>query len=202
RCWQASPLNPFPDDRNAEDNTPGHINYFFSDTQGWTYHDDVWAPGDGDSDTCAAYTALGITYYDGSKDWVDEILGQLIHQRDDPERAYDLMIQYNHPAASVDKGGSSDHLAKWYDFEHCDSLLEDPLCGRYCSVAVGGPACTERHCEALRRAYGVTTVEWYTNQEAGLGSTEIHPYLETDPECASSILTPPICAILEQFHHD
>jgi hypothetical protein len=165
RCWQASPLNPSPNDLNSDDNTPGHINYFFNDTSGWTFRDDVWEPGDGDSDTCAVVSSLGLTYYQGSKDWVDEILGQLIHQRDDPDRSYDLLIQYNHPAASIDKGGSSDHLAKWYDFEHS---------GSQCSVAAGGEACSENQCEAVRRAYGLTTVEWYAKQESSIGSTELH----------------------------
>src|SRR6185436_4793862 len=83
RCWQATAANPFPNDFNSDDNTPGHINYFFDGTSGWTYHDDVWEPGDGDSTVCATASALGLTYYTGSKDWIDEILGQLVHQRDD-----------------------------------------------------------------------------------------------------------------------
>lgn len=165
RCWQLSPINLDPFDSNAFNNTPGHINYFFDRTSGWTYGDDVWAPGNGDSTTCAIASLSPWVYYSGSKDWVDEILGQLIHQRDDPDRAYDLMIQYNHPAASLDKRGSSDHLAKWYDFEHS---------GGYCSVAEGGPACHQNQCEAVRRAYGVTSVEWYTRHEASLGSAQEH----------------------------
>lgn len=165
RCWQASAQTPFPNDFNSDDDTPGHINYFFDGTTGWTYHDDVWEPGDGDSTICATASALGLTYYTGSKDWTDEILGQLIHQRDDPDRSYDLLIQYNHPAATIDKGGTSDHLAKWYDFEHG---------GGTCSIAPGGEPCTQRKCEAMRRAYGVTGVEWYAEQEASLGSTQHH----------------------------
>lgn len=165
RCWQASAATPFPNDFNSDDDTPGHINYFFDGTTGWTYADDVWEPGDGDSTICATASALGLTYYTGSKDWTDEILGQLIHQRDDPERSYDLLIQYNHPAATIDKGGTSDHLAKWYDFEHS---------GGTCSLAPGGEPCTENKCEAMRRAYGVTGVEWYAEQEASIGSTQLH----------------------------
>lgn len=165
RCWQASAQTPFPNDLNSDDDTPGHINYFFDGTAGWTYADDVWEPGDGDSTICATASALGLTYYTGSKDWVDEILGQLIHQRDDPDRSYDLLIQYNHPAATIDKGGTSDHLAKWFDFEHS---------GGTCSIAPGGEPCTENKCEAMRRAYGVTGVEWYTEQEASIGSTQLH----------------------------
>jgi hypothetical protein len=179
RCWRAAPWDPNPsEDLNSNDNTPGHINYFFSDTTGWTYSDDVWEPGAGDSFTCTTGSVIGLSYFLGDRDYEDEILGQLIHQRDDPDRAYDLMIQYNHPAASSDKEGSfkfdhdenewsylaqtSDHLAKWRDFEHASS---------YCSVAPGAPACTQMQCEAFRRAYGVTSVEWYTNQEATIGST-------------------------------
>ncbi|MEJ7732624.1 MAG: hypothetical protein WKG00_25900 [Polyangiaceae bacterium] len=188
RCWQASPLNPSPNDYNSDDNTPGHINYFFDGTSGWTFHDDVWAPGDGDSTTCAAVSGLGFTYYTGSKDWVDEILGQLIHQRDDPERAYDLFIQYNHPAASIDKGGSSDHLAKWFDFEHSSSQ---------CDVVQGGSACTQNQCEAMRRAYGVTGVEWYAIQEASIGSTQLHG--EDGPTCTGDIL---VDAFLPRCFHD
>lgn len=30
RCWQA----PFGNDSNGDDDTPGHINYFFNDTAG------------------------------------------------------------------------------------------------------------------------------------------------------------------------
>ena len=165
RCWQLSPINLDPFDSNAFNNTPGHINYFFDRTTGWTYGDDVWAPGNGDSTTCLIASLSPWLYYNGSKDWVDEILGQLIHQRDDPDRDYDLMIQYNHPAASLDKRGSSDHLAKWFDFEHSDD---------YCSVAEGGPACRQSQCEAVRRAYGLTTVEWYTRHEASLGSAQEH----------------------------
>lgn len=165
RCWQATAQNPFPNDYNSDDDTPGHINYFFDGTSGWTYHDDVWEPGDGDSTICATASALGLTYYTGSKDWIDEILGQLVHQRDDPDRSYDLFIQYNHPAATIDKGGTSDHLAKWYDFEHGTGT---------CSLAPGGEPCGESQCEAMRRAYGVTGVEWYAEQEASIGSTELH----------------------------
>ena len=75
------------------------------------------------------------------------------------------MIQYNHPAATIDKGGTSDHLAKWYDFEHS---------GGTCSVAPGGEPCTQNQCEAMRRAYGVTGVEWYAEQEASIGATQLH----------------------------
>lgn len=171
RCWHARAFAPFVNDLNSDDDTPGHINYFFDRTTGWTYHDDVWEPGNGDSNFCAFLSEFG-AYYTGSKDWVDEILGQLIHQRDDPGRDYDLMIQYNHPAASIDTGGSSDHLAKWFDFEHSSSQ---------CSVAEGGAPCTQNQCEALRRAYGLTSVEWYTRQEASLGSTANHEGIGSPP---------------------
>ncbi len=197
RCWKASPTNPHPSDHqdtNANHNTPGHINYFFSDTTGWSYGPDVWEPGDGDSGTCATGTALGLTYYSGSRDWTDEILGQLIHQRDDPDRHYDMLIQYNHPAATRDKGGFSDHVAKWYDHEHSDTT---------CSVKPGGVPCTSQNqCETVRRAYGVTSVEWYANQEAAIGSTELHPYSPTDPQCKNTF-SPPLCALLEEeLHHE
>ena len=174
RCWQSSFSHPLVPDVNGDNNTPGHINYFFDRTTGWNYHDDVWEPGDGDSDFCAFVTDLGLTYYSGSKDWVDELLGQLIHQRDDPNRDYDLMIQYNHPASSLDKGGSSDYLAKWFEFEHSSSQ---------CSVAQGGTPCVENQCEAVRRAYGVTSVEWYTLQEASIGSRQNHYGPTSGVEC-------------------
>ncbi|NUO50552.1 MAG: HYR domain-containing protein [Polyangiaceae bacterium] len=162
RCWTSDPLGS---DSNAGNDTPGHINYFFNGTSGWTYHDDVWAPGDGPSSLCAIGTGVGAGYYNGSKDWTDEILGQLIHQRDDPERAYDLFIQYNHPAASTDKGGETNHLAKWFDLEHSSTQ---------CDVVQGGTACVQNQCETMRRAYGVTGVEWYARQEASIGSTQMH----------------------------
>ncbi|HEV8198907.1 MAG TPA: HYR domain-containing protein, partial [Candidatus Polarisedimenticolia bacterium] len=183
RCWQSSTLNPFPIDSNAFNNTPGHINYFFDRTTGWSYHDDVWEPGDGDSDFCAAATAAGITYYSGSKDWVDELLGQLIHQRDDPGRGYDLLIQYNHPASSIDKGGSSDYLAKWFEFEHSH---DD------CSVAEGGVPCRQNQCEAVRRAYALNSVEWYTKQEASIGARVEHA-AEGAPECSIIVPEASIC---------
>lgn len=169
RCWQAGNgdgIAPVANDLNSDDNTPGHINYFFDRTTGWTYHNDVWEPGNGDNNLCGLASLGGFGYYSGSKDWTDEILGQLIHQRDDPNRDYDLMIQYNHPAASIDKGGSSDHLAKWFEFEHSSAP---------CSVAEDGVPCAQSQCEAVRRAYGVTSVEWYARHEASIGSNGIHP---------------------------
>ncbi|HYV17904.1 MAG TPA: HYR domain-containing protein [Verrucomicrobiae bacterium] len=177
RCWMAGLTGPAAYDVDSDSNTPGHINYFFDRTTGWNYHDDVWEPGNDGNLVCAAGSAVGIGYYSGSKDHVDELLGQLIHQRDDPGRDYDLMIQYNHPAGSVDEGGSSDHLAKWFYFEHSSSA---------CSVAEGGTACRESQCEAVRRAYGVTSVEWYALQEASIGSTEHHAAV---PGCT---LLPPL----------
>ena len=184
RCWQLSPINLDPFDSNAFNNTPGHINYFFDRTSGWNFGDDVWAPGNGDSDTCAIASLSPWLYYNGSKDWVDEILGQLIHQRDDPDRDYDLMIQYNHPAASLDKTGGSDHLAKWFDFEHN---------GGYCSVAEGGPACAQSQCEAVRRVYGVTSVEWYTRHEASLGSSLMHVGEGSGYVCRNAQGDPYVC---------
>jgi hypothetical protein len=164
RCWHSRVEDPRVNDLNSDDDTPGHINYFFDRTTGWTYKHDVWEPGPGDSNFCQFLSEFG-AYYTGSKDFTDELLGQLIHQRDDPGRDYDLMIQYNHPAASMDKGGESDHLAKWFEFEHG---------GGPCSVAEGGTPCTQRQCEAVRRAYGVNSVEWYARHEATIGSTLFH----------------------------
>jgi hypothetical protein len=171
RCWHQRADDPLVNDLNSDDDTPGHINYFFDRTTGWTYKHDVWEPGPGDSNFCLFTSEFG-QYYTGSKDFVDEILGQLIHQRDDPGRDYDLMIQYNHPAASMDKSGESDHLAKWFEFEHG---------GGPCSVAEGGTPCTQRQCEAVRRAYGVNSVEWYARHEATIGSTLFHEGIGSPP---------------------
>gem|GEM_PF-3225707 len=120
---------------------------------------------------CALATFSPFLYYNGSKDWTDELLGQLIHQRDDPDRNYDLLIQYNHPAASLDKGGSADHLSKWFDFEHSATQ---------CSVEPDAQTCDQSQCEAPRRAYGVSTVEWYAKHEAAIGAT----VNEHDRNCA------------------
>ena len=171
RCWHQRLDHPLVNDLNSDDDTPGHINYFFDRTTGWNYEDDVWEPGPGDSDFCQFTSEFG-QYYTGSKDFVDELLGQLIHQRDDPGRDYDLIIQYNHPAASIDKSGESDHLAKWFYFEHS----RNP-----CSVAEGGTECVQRQCEAVRRAYGVNSVEWYARHEATIGSTLFHEGIGSPP---------------------
>ena len=144
--------DPLGSDSNAATTRPDTSILLRRDS-GWTYHDDVWAPGDGPSDLCGGVSGAGWGYYNGSKDWVDEILGQLIHQRDDPQRAYDLFIQYNHPAASTDKGGDSNHLAKWLDHEHSSEQ---------CDVVQGSNACVQNQCETMRgptgdRGRGTTT---------------------------------------------
>jgi hypothetical protein len=62
RCWTLLEDSIIPDDLNSNDTTPGHINYFFSDTTGWSYHNDVWQPGSGPSEVCAAASAAGFAY--------------------------------------------------------------------------------------------------------------------------------------------
>lgn len=155
------------DDKNSNDYTPGHVNYFFDGISGWSYGPDVWKPGT-QNNTVAGCSIFGP--YNGSRDFYDEFLGQMIHQRDDPDRDYRMLIQANHPAETSDKGGADDNVFKWGRYGgHQDNPCSGSSTEEDCDADSA-----QQQCEGDRTRYGVTGVEWYAEHEAALGSTGKH----------------------------
>lgn len=133
--WAPEPEDYREGDSNADSSVPGHVNYFFDSTEGWNYSDDVWGPGH--------------WLWGAGREGYDEIMGQLLHQRDDPCRPYDVLIQADHPGLTEDWHGSDDNIFQW------SQITED--------------ACTRE-----RSSYGLHGVEWIAAHEAALGATVHH----------------------------
>jgi len=103
RVRQASPLNPFPNDLNSDDNTPGHINYFSATRRAGPIITTSGSPA------TATVTRAPRPRTSGSPTTRVRRIDRRDSGATDPpagrsDRPYDLLIQYNHPAASIDKG--------------------------------------------------------------------------------------------------